>query len=74
MDSDINREAEDDTLDILSRVSSVMIELDLYLVYQDKSLFSLNKYPCIKELFFFIIPFFLQAGRQKDFLVWGRLY
>jgi hypothetical protein len=74
MDSDINREAEDDTLDILSRVSSVMIELDLYLVYQDKSLFSLNKYPRIKELFFFIIPFFLQAGRQKDFLVWGRLY
>ncbi|KAK4030880.1 hypothetical protein OUZ56_024267 [Daphnia magna] len=51
MDTGINREAENDPLDIPSRVSSVMNELDLYLGDQDKSLLALNKYPRIKELF-----------------------
>jgi hypothetical protein len=41
----------DDPLDIPSRVSSVLNELDLFLVDQDKTLLSLNKYPRIKEIF-----------------------
>ncbi len=51
MDTGINEETENHTLDIPSRESSVMQELDLYMVNQDKSLFSLKKYPRIKELY-----------------------
>jgi hypothetical protein len=41
----------DDPLDIPSRMSSVLNELDLFLVDKDKTLLSLNKYPRIKKLF-----------------------
>jgi patatin-like phospholipase/acyl hydrolase len=51
MDTGSKENSGDDLLDIPSRVSSVLNELDLFLVDQDKTLLSLNKYPRIKELF-----------------------
>lgn len=46
-----HNEQLEDPLDIPSRATSVMNELDLFLIDNDRDLISLNKYPRIKDLF-----------------------